>query len=176
MFIQVFPRDSRLTGYFSRAILNVTESPDMNLIEEKNFGSGYSSQNQLDSSINKQTSLTTYNFGGLFIIIVSATIFTLLYSVPSLGKQLIGLSLIYILKSLSFLPLVGNFFRINSSVHSCDGKDSSSEQEVEMSEQVVGDSLAMVDMVDHQSGQGDSNVSVEGNESYQRNDSNVSPR
>lgn len=72
-------------SYFSRAILNVTQGTNMTTIEEKNFGPGYPSG--LDSINQESPSLTAYNFGGLFIIMGSATVFALFCSETSLGQR-----------------------------------------------------------------------------------------
>ncbi|KAL3535329.1 hypothetical protein ACH5RR_003790 [Cinchona calisaya] len=80
-----FPRGSPLVSYFSRAILNVTQGASMNVIEQKNFGPGYPSD---QDSINQESpSLTFYNFGGPFIIILSATIIALFCSKTSIGQR-----------------------------------------------------------------------------------------
>lgn len=163
MFIQAFPRESPLVVHFSRAILQVTEGPGMAKMEETNFGPGYSSGNQLDS-INKQTSLKAYNFGGLFIIVGSALVFAIFCSVPSLGPKLVNLATVYSLKCCCFLAFGGRGLRTNSMVHPADSKSSSSEKEVEMSEQIVQNDLAISD-INHQSGQGNSDVLTEVHES-----------
>ncbi|KAI5675417.1 hypothetical protein M9H77_06367 [Catharanthus roseus] len=146
-----FPKESPLVVPFSRAILDVTADPSMAKIEEKNFGPGYSSGNEFDS-IDKQTSLKAYNFGGLFIVIGSALIFAIFCS---LGQKIINLAAVYSLKYCSFLTFGGSALRTNSIVHpAVDSKDLSSEQEVEISEQIVENDLAIPDIINHQSGQG----------------------
>lgn len=61
----------------------------MTAIEQKNFGPGYSSQDPLSSRISQQTSsLTLYDFAGLFLIIGSVTIFALLCSETAIGRKL----------------------------------------------------------------------------------------
>lgn len=148
---QAFPKESPLVVPFSRAILDVTADPSMAKIEEKNFGPGYSSGNEFDS-IDKQTSLKAYNFGGLFIVIGSALIFAIFCS---LGQKIINLAAVYSLKYCSFLTFGGSALRTNSIVHpAVDSKDLSSEQEVEISEQIVENDLAIPDIINHQSGQG----------------------
>ncbi|KAI9117184.1 hypothetical protein K1719_011350 [Acacia pycnantha] len=69
-----FPKGSTLTSHFSTAILNVRESPEMDEIERKYFGSSNNDEGQSlsDSSIDddaSQSSLTTYSFAGLFLLI-----------------------------------------------------------------------------------------------------------
>lgn len=104
----------------------------MTRIEEKNFGPGYSSQNQLDS-IKEQNSLTAYNFGGLFIIIGSTMIFALFFSKTSAGKKLIVMAIHFTHKFFSFLPFGRNDMRTTTTVvHANDSKDVSSEVEVEV--------------------------------------------
>lgn len=158
-FFQAFPKDSRLAVYFSRAILNVTESPDMTRIEQKNFGPGYSSDN-LTNSINKKNNLTAYNFGGLFIIIGSAMLFALFCAVPSVGPKFVGMATDYTYKCFSFLPFCGSNLRSSSMVHpGMDSNHSSSEQEVQMSRQdTIGTDPALPHR-DHGSGQEDYSVS-----------------
>ncbi|KAK6159140.1 hypothetical protein DH2020_006454 [Rehmannia glutinosa] len=76
-----FPVGSPLAAYFSRAILNVTQGPEMTSIEQKNFGPGYSSQDPLSSTLSQGTSsLSFHDFAGLFIIVGSATVFAVICS------------------------------------------------------------------------------------------------
>ncbi|XP_012831251.1 PREDICTED: glutamate receptor 2.8-like [Erythranthe guttata] len=76
-----FPIGSPLVAHFSRAILNVTQGPNMVFFEQKNFGPGFSSQDPLSSAITQGTSgLTLFEFGGLFIITGSLVAFALIYS------------------------------------------------------------------------------------------------
>lgn len=61
--------------------MNVTQGPEMNSWELQNFGPGYSSQDPLSSVISQGTSsLTPYEFGGLFIIIASLVALAIIYS------------------------------------------------------------------------------------------------
>lgn len=172
-----FPKDSPLVVHFSRAILAVKEGPNMTRIEEKNFGPGYSSENQLDS-INEQNSLTAYNFGGLFIIIGSAMIFALFFSETSVGKKFIVMAIDVSHKCFSSLPFGSHDARTTTTVHANDSKDISSEFEVELTEQNNLSNLVRSG-TNHQSGSGVRNSDVsaivlEGNESDQSNDSGVS--
>ncbi|CAI9782980.1 unnamed protein product [Fraxinus pennsylvanica] len=83
-----FPVGSPLTAYFSRAIVAVTQGPNMTFIEQTNFGHGYSSQDPLTSTISQRTSSLAFgDFGGLFIIVGSVTMFALLCSETSLGRK-----------------------------------------------------------------------------------------
>lgn len=60
----------------------------MTAIEQKNFGPGYSSQDPLSSTISQQTSsLSLYEFAGLFLIIGSITIFSLFCSETKIGRK-----------------------------------------------------------------------------------------
>lgn len=76
MFLQAFPQGSPLLVYISRAILNVTEDKDkFGGIEEKYFSS--TPCEDQSAKISSQ-SLGFYSFGGLFIIIVVASMSSLL--------------------------------------------------------------------------------------------------
>ncbi|PIN16429.1 Glutamate-gated kainate-type ion channel receptor subunit GluR5 [Handroanthus impetiginosus] len=84
-----FPPGSPLAAHFSKAILDITQGPNMTVFEQKNFGPGYSSQDPLSSTISQQTSsLTLYDFAGLFLIIGSVTIFALFCSETPVGRKL----------------------------------------------------------------------------------------
>ncbi|CAI9769387.1 unnamed protein product [Fraxinus pennsylvanica] len=91
-----FPVRSPLTSYFSKAILAVTQGSNMTSIERRNFGPGYSSQDPLSSTVSQQTSsLTFYDFGGLFIIVGSVTLFALFCSETSVGRKFSALTALY---------------------------------------------------------------------------------
>ncbi|KAK6159125.1 hypothetical protein DH2020_006439 [Rehmannia glutinosa] len=78
-----------LVAHFSRAILNVTQGPEMNYIEQKNFGPGYSSQDPLSSVISQgSSSLTLHEFAGLFILTGLFTLFALVCSETAIGRKL----------------------------------------------------------------------------------------
>ncbi|KAL2502159.1 Glutamate receptor 2.2 [Forsythia ovata] len=112
-----FPVGSPLTATFSKAILAVTQGPNMTSFEQKHFGPGYSSQDPLSSTISQRTSsLTFYDFGGLFIIVVSVTTFALFFSETSVGRKFTSLTAQYCQKCFCF---------ISSKVHSTqnDAKD-----------------------------------------------------
>ncbi|KAK6159141.1 hypothetical protein DH2020_006455 [Rehmannia glutinosa] len=84
-----FPIGSPLVAHFSRAILNVTQGPEMNYIEQKNFGPGYSSQDPLSSVISQgSSSLTLHEFAGLFILTGLFTLFALVCSETAIGRKL----------------------------------------------------------------------------------------
>ncbi|XP_057787758.1 glutamate receptor 2.8-like [Salvia miltiorrhiza] len=69
------PLGSPLVAHFSRAILNVTQGPEMTGLEQKNFGPGYSSQDPLINSVSQgASSLTSRDFAGLFIILAGLTL------------------------------------------------------------------------------------------------------
>lgn len=88
-YFQAFPKGSPLAAYFSKAILDVTQGSNMTAIEQKNFGPGYSSQDPLSSRISQETSsLTLYDFAGLFLIIGSVTVFALFCSETPVGRKL----------------------------------------------------------------------------------------
>ncbi|PIN14730.1 hypothetical protein CDL12_12633 [Handroanthus impetiginosus] len=84
-----FPMGSRLTSYFSRAILNVTQGSEMTSIEKRNFGPGYSSQDSLSSTLTQGTSsLTFHEFAGLFIIVGSLTAFAVICAETAILSKL----------------------------------------------------------------------------------------
>lgn len=115
---------SPLVSYFSRAILNVTQGPIMAAIEKANFGPDY----YLDQdSINQENSgLTTYNFGGLFIIIGSVALIALFCSLTSVGQKITQRATSYVRWFSTFLTFNGS----ESSVHSNDANGESSTGEV----------------------------------------------
>ncbi|KAL2480995.1 Glutamate receptor 2.1 [Abeliophyllum distichum] len=99
-----FPVGSPLTAYFSKAILAVTQGPNMTSFEQKHFGPGYSSQDPLSSTISQKTSsLTSYDFGGLFIIVGSVTLFALFFSETSVGRKFTSLIAQYCQKFFGFI-------------------------------------------------------------------------
>ncbi|KAL2338593.1 hypothetical protein Fmac_013039 [Flemingia macrophylla] len=74
-------KNSNLTAYFSRAILQVTESDLMNDIEEKYFGkNGVGAEDTSAEMSSVPLSLTFHSFAGLFLITGIATFFALLVS------------------------------------------------------------------------------------------------
>ncbi|KAI3771993.1 hypothetical protein L6452_03166 [Arctium lappa] len=76
-----FPLGSPLVNYMSKAIVSVTESDSMKVLEDEYFGPNYSSDRDFYPQIAPEASgLNVYNFAGLFIIIVVATIVALLCS------------------------------------------------------------------------------------------------
>ncbi|KAI9117325.1 hypothetical protein K1719_011491 [Acacia pycnantha] len=77
-----FSKNSTLTSHFSQAILNVTESNEMNEIEERYFKGhededGISTPTTLDDD---SDSLTTYSFAGLFVVFGILSLLALLVS------------------------------------------------------------------------------------------------
>ncbi|KAI4353727.1 hypothetical protein L6164_002658 [Bauhinia variegata] len=83
-----FPLGSNLTSYFSRAVLNITESPTMDKIEQKYFGINHEDhQDQYDQISSETPSLTTQSFGGLFIIAGSLILLALLVSESHIWKR-----------------------------------------------------------------------------------------
>ncbi|KAJ7979509.1 Glutamate receptor-like protein [Quillaja saponaria] len=84
-YIKAFPCNSSLTSFFSRAILNVTQSDVLDQIEKKYFGSNnWVLQAQDDpgqfSSDSPTPSLTAHCFAGLFMLTGIATFLALLVS------------------------------------------------------------------------------------------------
>lgn len=69
--------------------MNITQSLNMAAIELKNFGPGYSPEDPFSSTISQGTSsLSLYDFGGLFLIIGIVTVFSLFCSTTPLGRKL----------------------------------------------------------------------------------------
>ncbi|CAI9782977.1 unnamed protein product [Fraxinus pennsylvanica] len=88
-----FAAGSPLTANFSKAILAVTQGPTMTSIEQTHFGPGYSSEDPLSPTISQRTSsLTFFDFGGLFIIVGSVTVFALLCSETLVGRKFTSLT------------------------------------------------------------------------------------
>lgn len=84
-----FSKGSPLAAYFSKAILDVTQGPNMTAIEQKNLGPGYSSQDPLSSTISQGTSsLGFHEFAGLFLVVGSVTVFALFCSETPIGRKL----------------------------------------------------------------------------------------
>ncbi|KAI4353710.1 hypothetical protein L6164_002641 [Bauhinia variegata] len=85
---KAFPLGSNLTSYFSRAILNVTESPTMDKIEEKYFGNNHDDlQDQFNQISSETPSLTAQSFAGPFIITGSLVLLALLASESHIWKR-----------------------------------------------------------------------------------------
>ncbi|KAG8372342.1 hypothetical protein BUALT_Bualt12G0056100 [Buddleja alternifolia] len=98
-----FPVGSPLVSHFSKAILDVTQGPNMTAIEQKNFGPGYSSQDPLSATISQQTSsLTLYEFAGLFLIIGSVTVIALFCSETTIGRKVTDKTAYFIHKYVYF--------------------------------------------------------------------------
>lgn len=149
-----FPKDSTLVVHFSRAILAITESPNMSRIEEMNFGPGYSSEDELDST-NEERSLAFSSFFGLFSITVLATILALFFSVTSVGSKLIYLAAVYSCRCFSFLQHIVKYSRGNSMVCTADQNDSYSEPGFLTPERIIlNDSVTSIPPdIDDQSGE-----------------------
>ncbi|XP_054797556.1 glutamate receptor 2.7-like [Prosopis cineraria] len=91
-----FPKGCNLTSHFSRAILHVRESIEMDGIEKKYFGSSdndkgrdLSTSSLDDSSTNR---LTTYSFAGLFMLIGILSLLALLISGSCIWRKPIMLA------------------------------------------------------------------------------------
>ncbi|KAJ7979515.1 Glutamate receptor-like protein [Quillaja saponaria] len=87
-----FPYNSSLTSFFSRAILNVTQSDVMDRIEKKYFGSNNWVLQAQDvpgqfSSDSPTPSLTAHCFAGLFMLTGIATFLALLVSESFIWKK-----------------------------------------------------------------------------------------
>ncbi|KAI4353705.1 hypothetical protein L6164_002636 [Bauhinia variegata] len=83
-----FPLGSNLTSYFSRAILNVTESSTMDKTEEKYFGDNHDDpQDQFNQISSETPSLTAQSFAGPFIITGSLVLLALLASESHIWKR-----------------------------------------------------------------------------------------
>ncbi|XP_019160339.1 PREDICTED: glutamate receptor 2.2-like [Ipomoea nil] len=105
-----FQQNSTLVPFFSRAILKVTQSENMTSIENKNFGTGNSISEPLSFISDDKPSLTAYNFGGLFIIIASATIFALFCSETPWGRRMVIFSSQFSQKTLDVVVTVSESF------------------------------------------------------------------
>ncbi|KAL3840630.1 hypothetical protein ACJIZ3_025221 [Penstemon smallii] len=92
-----FPHGSPLVVSFSKAILDVTQGPNMTFIEQKNFGPGYTSQDPLSSTISQGApSLTLFEFAGLFLIMGSVSLFALFCSETPIGRKFIEMMGIFV--------------------------------------------------------------------------------
>ena len=80
--LQALPLNSNLTAYFSRAILDVTESDLMNEIEEKYFGKNDIVEQDSSGEVSSAPplSLSFQSFAGLFLITGISTLFALFIS------------------------------------------------------------------------------------------------
>ncbi|MED6191588.1 hypothetical protein PIB30_001319 [Stylosanthes scabra] len=92
-----FARNSSLTAAFSRGILNVSESEEMDKIEEKYFGkimknNGWEDQSSSTTSSSSPSSLTLYSFSGLFLITGIATFLALLVSETVIWRRPISMA------------------------------------------------------------------------------------
>ncbi|KAI9117272.1 hypothetical protein K1719_011438 [Acacia pycnantha] len=132
-----FPKGSTLTSHFSRAILNVRESPEMDEIERKYFGSSNNDEGQSlsDSSIDddaSQSSLTTYSFAGLFLLIGIFSVSAVIVSESRIWHRSIIEAKMYIQQFLS----CQSFTRTNPLEESCrtrrniDKKGSTNEENI----------------------------------------------
>ncbi|KAJ9548523.1 hypothetical protein OSB04_021066 [Centaurea solstitialis] len=83
-----FQLGSPLVSYMSKAIVNVTESDRMKVLEDAYFGPNYSSDRDFYPQIAPEApGLSVYNFAGLFIVIAVATIVALLCSEARYGQK-----------------------------------------------------------------------------------------
>ncbi|XP_028773673.1 glutamate receptor 2.5-like [Neltuma alba] len=100
-----FPKGSTLTSHFSRAILNVRESPEMDEIEHKYFGSSNNDEGQSPSNSSlddaSSSSLTTYSFAGLFMLIGVFSLSALIVSESRIWQKPIIAAKMYIQRFLS---------------------------------------------------------------------------
>lgn len=126
----------------------------MSRIEEMNFGPGYSSEDELDST-NEERSLAFSSFFGLFSITVLATILALFFSVTSVGSKLIYLAAVYSCRCFSFLQHIVKYSRGNSMVCTADHNDSYSEPGFLTPERIIlNDSVTSIPPdIDDQSGE-----------------------
>ncbi|XP_057724779.1 glutamate receptor 2.8-like [Arachis stenosperma] len=97
-----FARNSNLTAAFSRGILEVTESDEMDKIEAKYFGkimnNGWQDQSDAStttSSSSSPSSLTFYSFSGLFLVTGSATLLALFVSETVIWRTPISMAKAY---------------------------------------------------------------------------------
>jgi hypothetical protein len=66
--LQVFPRDSPMTGDVSREILTLNEAEKMSKIEKAWFGEPGTCRNQRKSVVGLSSNLSFESFGGLFLV------------------------------------------------------------------------------------------------------------
>jgi ionotropic glutamate receptor len=88
MFLQAFPQGSPLLPNISRAILNVTEDKDKLGGIEK-YISSTPCEDQSATISSQSSSLDLYNFGGLFIITVVASLNASSTDESSFGSKLL---------------------------------------------------------------------------------------
>ncbi|XP_028773693.1 glutamate receptor 2.7-like isoform X1 [Neltuma alba] len=105
-FAFAFPLGSTLTSHFSRAILNMRESPKMDEIEHKYFGSSNDDEGQSRSNPSldddaSPSSLTTYSFAGLFMLIGVFSLLALIVSENRIWRKPIMGAKMYIQPLLS---------------------------------------------------------------------------
>ena len=98
---QAFPKNSTLTSHFSQAILNISESKEMDEIEERYF-KYHEDEGISNSSLDDGNgSLTTYSFAGLFILFGILSLLALLVSEHRIWKRHIMLMKMYSKRILS---------------------------------------------------------------------------
>ncbi|KAG6401399.1 hypothetical protein SASPL_138255 [Salvia splendens] len=115
--VQAFPKGSSLAAHFSKAILDVTQGSNMTEIEQTNFGPGYSSQDPLSSRISQGTSsLTFYEFAGLFLLIGSVTVLAQVCSEIPIGRKLTANVSQFVHNCINFIVHKCISFRSSSSV------------------------------------------------------------
>lgn len=116
-FLQAFPKGSPLAAYFSKAILDVTQGPNMTAIEQTNLGPGYSSQDPLSSTISQGTSsLGFHEFAGLFLVVGSVTVFALFCSETPIGQKLAHKTRQFVHSCINFKASRLNPVEVDSSV------------------------------------------------------------
>ncbi|XP_054820761.1 glutamate receptor 2.8-like [Prosopis cineraria] len=94
-----FRKGSTLTPHFSKAILNISESNEMDCIQETYFGSSDDDKNQelsnSSSSNDASPSLTAYSFAGLFMVIGILSLLALLVSECHIWRKPVMLAQTY---------------------------------------------------------------------------------
>ncbi|KAK4257639.1 hypothetical protein QN277_007202 [Acacia crassicarpa] len=94
-----FRKGSTLISYFSKAILNISESNEMDKIEERYFGAndeyGENQYISKSSSIDASPSLTAYSFAGLFMVIGTLSLLALLISENHIWRKPVMLAKTY---------------------------------------------------------------------------------
>ncbi|XP_054821055.1 glutamate receptor 2.9-like isoform X2 [Prosopis cineraria] len=97
-----FRKDSTITSYFSQAILNISQSKEMDYIEDRYFNTrdddGISSSL---SSNDDSSSLTAYSFAGLFVVFGILSLLALLISEHRFWRRHVMLMKMYSKKFLS---------------------------------------------------------------------------
>ncbi|XP_028773676.1 glutamate receptor 2.9-like [Neltuma alba] len=95
-FSFAFRKNSTLTSYFSQAILNVSESNEMDCIEDKYFKTHDDDDGKSTSSLDGDSaSLSAYSFAGLFVVFGILSLLALLVSEHRVWRRHVMLMKMY---------------------------------------------------------------------------------